>query len=268
MIQVTAQSRAASEPSITRVEDLLTFMRGLGGTQVRSYYRGESRTEDDYGMRRLLPALLRGDTLQRLRKVHNTQNAVRIQRVLLSRLHRYVPMGGASKYATLPRGGFSGDSLCVAQHHGLPTLLLDWTLSPLAALYFAVLRNDKHDGRVWYMALKPVNSRRKYTVHLEEGEKLEERTPVPVLVVPGPISRRIEVQVGRFIYFGRYSRPLEEYHKEKNSDLAPFTRIGSWKVEASQKLRIRQELAKLQIHGGTMFPGIDGYARYLAEGGL
>jgi hypothetical protein len=55
----------------------------------------------------------------------------------------------AVAYCTLPKSKI--ESLAVAQHHGLATRLLDWTMNPLVAAYFCCIENKETDGSIFVL---------------------------------------------------------------------------------------------------------------------
>lgn len=82
--------------------------------------------------------------------------------------------------------------LALAQHHGLPTRLLDWTTNPLIAAYFAVRENSKTDGRIY--VIKP-NIDSFVDPLIEESPFLVNQIK---FLFPPVSTRRIELQKGLF----------------------------------------------------------------------
>ena len=66
---------------------------------------------------------------------------------------------------TTPKDDF--DWMFLMQHYGVPTRLLDWSESPLTALYFAVSDiNNETDSALWM--LKPIELNKKANIKTSE----------------------------------------------------------------------------------------------------
>jgi hypothetical protein len=169
--------------------------------------------------------------------------------------------------------------LALAQHHGLPTRLVDWTYSPFVALHFATEHPEDFgaDGVVWCVNFVEANKRLPerlrailadehsdtFTVEmLKEFDTLRAfdaltREPFVVFLEPPSLDTRILNQFALFSLMPTATARLDNWllsHPELCRQVL---------VPAELKWEVRDKLDQANINERTLFPGLDGLSRWL-----
>jgi hypothetical protein len=221
---------AATGPPVQSLHDFLRDVAPKYFAEMRGrwVFRGHSRA--DY---RLVPSVGRG--------AHTSRTREKYERSLFDIFCREA----RAHLAGIPASDW--EWLSIAQHHGLPTRLLDWTHNPLAALYFAVEANPADDGT--FFALHSITQASKLTSSPFELSK-------PIKFYPNLVTPRIRAQEGLFVVCSSLEESLDRA-------LRPDWTLDRYRVPAAAKSRIRYELFRLGVHASSLFPDVDGLAARL-----
>jgi hypothetical protein len=184
------------------------------------------------------------------------------------------------KFSRSPGGSDLGawELVTIAQHHGLPTRVLDWTYSPLVALHFATEddKEKKKDAVVWgvdyaavhdqlppelKLALKNENAAA-FTTKMLDNLKVDPvdniDPPYALIFEPPSIDHRVVNQYAGLSVMSQVDADFEDWLKNQRGKLA-----RKLLVPASLKPEIREKLDQSNINERVIYPGLDGIALWL-----
>lgn len=174
------------------------------------------------------------------------------------------------RYASCPERSEHAAWLLLMQHYGLPTRLLDWTLSPLIAAYFAVAHQRDCASAVWGLFPYQLNKQvydSQWIWPLSQYEVavapvFDHKAPPyeGVAAVAGEvIDLRMLVQQSRFTIHGT-SEPLEDWKHLKEEDSC----LVKYLIPKESGDDIMTELELLGMSKRYLFPDLETLAESIA----
>lgn len=195
------------------------------------------------------------------------------------------------------------ERLSIAQHHGVPTRLLDWTLNPSVAAYFAAAANPSKSAAVWALNLSKFPFPSGLGRQLPEGgftvEKINhygrgvvasfaqpvskpalafgssasqaqtQTYPESTFVVwkPARVDERLQRQNGLLSWFHSFDETQVVWNYsdyiKSCEQIAGSDLLAKFVLPSTAKFKVLEQLARLGITAHHLFADLDGLGQYL-----
>ncbi len=230
--------------SISDIVDIAVEVTDQFGTEP--WWRGHSKAEY-----KLVPGVFR----KNYKPGHEQSMAIEFK------------LSAPSRHPKVPENNDDPSWLLLMQHYGLRTRLLDWSLAPLTALYFAVCEYPEDNGKVWALNPLALNNQlfgeaalshpgysRAIPFFRQAFNKGEKSVTSPAMAIkPWELDPRMLMQQSAFTIHSS-NQPLETLENH-NQFLLDFG------ITVSAKEKIHNELSVLGIRISSLFPDLQNLSK-------